>query len=57
MSNQIKSNGHRYNGKLNGRGQRQRSKFYKGIKVNFWKLGKIFKQIENEHRTNVFLKN
>jgi hypothetical protein len=50
MSNQIKSNGHRYNGRFNGRGQRQRSKFYKGIKVNFWKLGKIFKKIENEHK-------
>jgi hypothetical protein len=50
MINPSRPGCHFYNGRINGRGQRTRSKLYKGIKVNFRKLSKIFKQIENERK-------
>ena len=43
---------HGYFGRNNGRGGRQRSKIYKGIKVSFKKLLLAFKKIEKEHAEN-----
>lgn len=39
---------HAYRGLLNSRSKRQRSKLYKGVKINFKKLEKAFKQLDAE---------
>lgn len=51
MINPNRPGCHIYNGKFNGRGQRKRSKLYKGIKINFRKLKWAFKQIDNERKS------
>lgn len=39
---------HTYRGLLNSRSKRKRSKLYKGLKINFKKLEKAFKQLDEE---------
>lgn len=47
--NMTHTNGrHAYKGILNSRSQRNRSKIYKGIKINFKKLQKAFKQLDKQ---------
>lgn len=49
--NTTHTNGrHAYRGLLNSRSKRQRSKLYKGLKINFKKLEKAFKQLDEQHK-------
>lgn len=44
---------HAYRGLLNSRSKRQRSKLYKGLKINFKKLEKAFKQLDENRSKQI----
>lgn len=52
--NMTHTNGrHAYKGILNSRSQRNRSKIYKGLNINLWKVNKAFRKLDADRQKQI----